>query len=250
MAREIKEICLSLSGGGARGAYHLGVLQYLDEQNIKIKAISATSIGSIIGASYASGVSPKEQLEILKSSEIKSMFSFNWFKKSIFKINIKAKILDKLIKFKNLNELKIPLYISAVDLYTGSEKSFDSGDIKTLCKASCALFPIFETVKYEDMLLADGGIINYMPISELFKYKYPIIGVDLHPVSYEKIESSIFSTFKRASFLLIYGQNNDSKSTFDFLISSKEIRKYSIFSFKNFDKLFELGYKEAKLTLA
>jgi len=245
----LKEVTLSLSGGGARGAYHLGVLHYLDEHNIKVKAICATSIGSIIGASYAAGVSPKKQLEILKSAQIKKLFAFNYFKKSIFKVNMESTLIDELIPVSKLEDLKIPLHVTAVDLYAGRELYFDSGDIKTICKASSALIPVFPAVKYENNLLADGGVINHMPIQALKKYDYPIIGVNLHPLNYEKNKNTFLGNFKRSVFISVYSSANNVKELCDFYISSQEIKKYSIFSLKNFDKLFELGYQEAKKLL-
>ena len=104
----MKEITLCLSGGAARGAYHLGVLQYIEESGIEVKAISATSIGAIIAASWLSGVSAKEQLAIFKSREFKKIFSFNFFRGSLFSIDTTAKIIKKLVPKKILKIFLFP----------------------------------------------------------------------------------------------------------------------------------------------
>ena len=249
MAREIKEVALCLSGGGARGAYHLGVLHYLDEQNIKVKAIAATSIGSIIAASYAAGVSPKEQLEILKSKEVKKLFKFNWFKESIFNIDIEAEILKKLVPITNMNELNIPLYITAVDLDEAQERVFYTGDIYQLCQASSALVPFFKAVKIDEKTYVDGGVFNHIPVAPLINLNTPILGVNLHPFVNNKAALSLFSYLKRSIVSSMQKNVQKAKEVCEYFIESQEITNYSILSLKNFDALFELGYQEAKRTI-
>lgn len=249
MAREIKEIVLALSGGGARGAYHLGVLHYLDEHNIKVKAICATSIGSIIAASYAAGIPPKQQLEILKSKEVKKLFKFNWFRTSIFNIDTNAAILKKLVPFTNMNQLSIPVYITAVDLDEAQETIFNKGDIYQLCQASSALIPFFKPVKIEEKTYVDGGVFNHIPIAPLINSKIPLIGVNLHPFINNVSVFGLFSYLKRSITSTMQKNTKKAKELCDYFIESPKITNYSILSLKNFDALFELGYQEAKNTL-
>lgn len=241
----MNEISLALSGGAARGAYHLGVLHFLDKQNIKVKAISATSIGSIIGASYAGGVTPKEQLEIFKSKEFKDIFSLNLFGGSFLKADYKAKIIERLLPVKNLEDLDIPLHVTAVDIQTGEENYFSSGNTQLICLASSALVPIFAPVEYDGNKLIDGGIVNHMPTEPLKQYPYKIVGVDLHPVYPKNINNSIFSNFKRAIFIRAYKRSAAFENLCDIYISSPKLENYSIFSLKHLDEMFKLGYEDA-----
>ncbi len=245
-----KSISLALSGGGARGAYHLGVLHCLDEMNIKVDAICGTSIGALIGVSYATGVKPKEQIEIFKSKEFKSIFSFRLFGSSFFKINQNAKILNKLVLKTRLEDLSIPISITAVDLNSGENLYFKSGDAITLCMASCALVPVFEPVKYQNMLLADGGIVNHMPLGNLENSGLPILGVNLHPIFDTTIKSTLWQNIKRTLYIMTFSQNRQSQEKCDILITSPKLSRYSIFSFKYLDELFDLGYNDAKNILA
>ena len=250
MAGDQKEIVLALSGGGARGAFHLGVLQYLDENNIKVKAICATSIGSIVGASYASGVSPKKQLELLKQKSTKKVFSFSWFRESLFNIDLKSKAIDSLINKEKLEQLDIPLYLTAVDLESGEEISFERGDLKTICTASSALVPVFKPVEYQGRVLVDGGFFNHMPYKPLKKYDLPLVGVNLTPLVKKPSRKRFMSYLKKVMAIRMFIAAESQRGEYDYYISNDEILKYSIFSFKNFDKLFELGYEEAKNVLS
>jgi NTE family protein len=250
LVREKTDIVLSLSGGGARGAFHLGVLQYIDEQNITVKAICSTSIGSIVAVSYASRVSPKEQLAILKSKSLRKMFSFAWFKESIFKVDMDSEVIDALVKKDKLQDLNIPVYITALDLQSGDEVVFSSGDIKTICQASSALVPAFRPVEYEGRVLVDGGFYNHLPFEPLKKYNLPIVGVNLHPLLKKKSRPRLMSYLKKVIAIKMYKRVDMQKDLLDFYISNDELANFSIFSLKNFDELFEMGYEEAKKVLA
>ncbi|WP_345994037.1 patatin-like phospholipase family protein [Sulfurimonas sp. HSL-1716] len=242
----MKEITLALSGGAARGAYHLGVLQFIEESDIEVKAISATSIGAIIGASWLSGVSAKEQLAIFKSKEFKKIFRFNFFRNSIYRLDSTAKIVQKLVPKKNIQDFDIPFYVTAVDLNSGQNLYFDSGDIKTLCFGSSALVPIFAPVRYNGYKLADGGFIDHIPTQPLKAFPFEIVAVNLHPICKREVNDGIMSYIKRVLYISMYRDTFDAKINSDIYITSKKLLDYSIFSFYHFDELFELGYHDAK----
>ncbi len=94
MAGALK-ISLALSGGAARGAFHLGVIAALERNNVEIAAVSGTSIGVVIAVSVGSGVSAFDMLRLFKSRAFRKVFQFNYFKKGILRINEKATILKR-----------------------------------------------------------------------------------------------------------------------------------------------------------
>lgn len=245
----MREISLALSGGAARGAYHLGVLQRIDEMGISVKAICGTSIGAIIGASYLSGVTPKRQLEIFKSSEFKDIFSFNYFRKSIFKINYSAQIIKELVLYDRLEQLSRPMFATALDLTSGKEKYYNSGDTKQICFGSSALVPLFAPVEYDGLLLVDGGFINHMPYLPLLEYECPIVGVNLHPNTIAKKQNSIYDFIKRTTYLNTFSNTQNSENHCETVITNDKLRDYSLVSFKYLDELFELGYADARAML-
>ena len=243
------QVSLSLSGGAARGAYHLGVLHYLDEQSIEVKAICGVSIGAIIGASYASGVKPKKQLEIFQSKEFKKIFSFNWFRGSFFDVDHNADILKELIPKERIEELPLPFWISVLDITHARNMIFDSGNIKEICLASGSLTPVFKPVIYDDSLLVDGGFVNNLLIDPLKGLPFKKVAVNLHPFDRDFQKRGFFAFIKRVAFLSTFSQVLTSEAECDILITSPQLRQYSLFSFENLEAMFDLGYEDARRIL-
>lgn len=241
----MSDITLALSGGAARGAYHLGVLHFIEQNEINVKAICATSIGSVIGASWLSGVSAKEQLELFKSKEFRKVFRFDFFRRALYRVDADAAILDRFIPKKNIQDLEIPLYITAVDIDSGENIYFDTGNLKKLCLASSALLPLFAPIVYQGQRLIDGGFVNHMPLEPLKSLGLKIVGVNLNPIIKKDISPNIFSSTKRAFEIAAYKESGQIKADCDLYISSKKLLDYSLFSFKHFDELFALGFHDA-----
>jgi NTE family protein len=240
------QISLSLSGGAARGAYHLGVLHYFDEMHIEVKALCGVSIGAIIGASYASGVKPERQLQIFKSKEFRSVFSFNWLRGSIFDVDYNAEIFKELIPVEQIEDLSIPLWIATLDITHAKSFLFNRGNIKELCLASSALAPVFKPILLNNSLFADGGFVNNLVIDPLKNFPHKIVGVNLHPIEREYHKKGFFSVAKRIIFLNTFSAVTQSEDACDILIASPKIRDYSIFSLSKLDAMFELGYEDTK----
>ncbi len=112
----IDNLAIALGGGAARGAFHLGVLHYCEENNISINAYSGSSIGSIISASHASGVKAKEQLKIFASKDVRQALKFNYFRNGLLKIDSTNKIIKELLPIENLEDIPKPVYVNAYDV--------------------------------------------------------------------------------------------------------------------------------------
>ncbi|MEA3513227.1 MAG: patatin-like phospholipase family protein [Campylobacterota bacterium] len=243
---EQRRYCLSLSGGGVRGAFHLGVLQYLYEQNIQIEAISGSSIGAIIGAFYSAGIEPKKQLEIFSSKEFKEIFKFNYFKQGVFKIDEKAKILKNIIPYKNIEDLPIPLYVSTLNMTKQKKEIYNKGSILPILLGSSAIIPLLKPIKYNNQLLVDGGFVDNLPISKLNKYNSKIIGINLHPMVKFNEPKSTYNLIKKTFRALWLNHTLNSIDNCDIYITTPQLLDYSLFKFKNMKSLYELGYEEAK----
>jgi NTE family protein len=179
-------LALALGGGVARGAFHLGVLDFCEQHNIDIKAYSGSSIGAIISASHASGVKAKEQLKIFSSKELKQAIKFNYFRNGLLKIDHTNKIIKELLPIENIEDIPKPLWVSAYDLKKKELHYFNSGDTLTLCMASSALIPIFKPILYKEMLLIDGGLFDNIPIKPLENKGYDIYAINLFARSGEQ----------------------------------------------------------------
>lgn len=238
---------LVLSGGGARGIFHLGVLQALEELNVRINQISGASIGAIIGAFYLAGNSPIKIFEFFDSGRYKKTFKFNIFNGSLFKVDSQSSLIDEMMcGIKNIEELPKLLFMSVTDVKTGKVLYKNSGDIKRLAIASGALYPFLGVVEMGNEKLIDGGIMDNFPILPFTSSKNMIIGSNLHPNVYSPKQMIL----KRMAFLSTYWRDMEQKvEKCSVYLSSNELPHYSILRIKNADKLFTLGYDIAKKAL-
>lgn len=155
------KIALILSGGGARGVAHAGVLKVLENYGIKPAFIIGTSVGSIVGAAYSAGISPDEIIEIFEKEE-KMFFKLSYYR--YFSQRTMTRILESILRrYLPLNQLEntnIPFYINAADLKRCERIIFSKGNLTELVLASSAVPFLFEPVSYEDYILVDGGVID------------------------------------------------------------------------------------------
>ena len=246
-----KKFAIALGGGAARGAFHLGALHFMEKHNIQIDAYAGSSIGAIIAASHASGVKAKEQLKLFSSKELKSALKFNYFRNGLIHIERDNKILDKLLPIHRLEDIPKKVYITAYDLKKKRLHYFDKGNTHILCMASSALIPLFKPISYKNMYLIDGGLFDSVPIKPFDKKLYDILAIDLFPKSdsLEKKKKDPIKTLKKKLFTQLYENYIFTLENTNQYLSTLELRDYSMFSFKELDECFKLGYKEAKKTL-
>jgi len=241
-------LALALGGGVARGAFHLGFLDFCETHNIKIQAYSGSSIGSIISASHASGVSAKEQLKIFSSKDLKQAIKFNFFKNGLLKIDHTNKIIKELLPIENIENIPKPLWINAYDLKKKELHYFNSGDTLTLCMASSALVPVFKPISYKEMLLIDGGLFDNIPIRPLENRGYDIYAIDLFAKSNEHKTKKFnpLKSIKKSLFKQLHSNHKYSLENTNYYLGSPHIRNFSLFTFKELEECFKLGIKEAQ----
>jgi len=129
-------IGVALGGGFARGLAHVGVLKVLEEANIPVDFIAGTSVGSVIGAAYASGISAKELEEIAALVRFKDFSRWTFSRFGLFSNDKMALFLKKILRCKTFEELRIPLAVAATDIISGDAVVFTSGDLVDTVRAS------------------------------------------------------------------------------------------------------------------
>lgn len=159
---------LALSGGAARGLAHIGVIEVLERNNIPVEVITGTSMGAIIGAAYARGLSAAEiktQALDLSWQKLAPMIELNPFQPSgIFGVRrIKRKLRD-FIGDPDFGELEKPFACVATDIFTGEAVALSSGKVLDAVLASMALPLIFKVPKMGRRYLVDGGITDPLPV--------------------------------------------------------------------------------------
>lgn len=212
------KIGLVLGGGGARGGAHIGVLKVLEREGIKVDYIVGTSVGSLIGALYAGGISAEELENIALSGFIKRVYKtrlpvvktacipfIKLYKKARKKpyyaglygdYKLRKEINRLIAEKKGDTDLDITYNAVATDLISGETVIIDSGDVGLAVQASTAIPGLREPIKFGDKLLVDGGILENIPIKEAKKQDLDIIiAVDIDPAR-EACSCSDFSTFE------------------------------------------------------
>ncbi|HNW43908.1 MAG TPA: patatin-like phospholipase family protein [Elusimicrobiales bacterium] len=163
---------LALSGGGARGFAHTGLLEVLEDSGFPVDYVSGTSMGSVIGALYSSGVPVADIWRfVLDASDLKVSRDFRSIKL------VSLIIRDKLITPKYINQfidrrlggltfekLKKPFACSAMDIRTGEKIVFTEGPVDMAVRSSVNLPGIFAPVQYRQRYLVDGGVVDFIPV--------------------------------------------------------------------------------------
>jgi NTE family protein len=195
------KIGLALGGGGVRGLAHISVLETLDDLGIKPSIIAGTSMGAIIGALYASGMSGKEirkrissniilkddtwqDIVAKKSNLLKLVKSFSAEIPRGGFINTQGffEYLFSEIRKRTFEELEIPLLVIAADYWTAEEVVFEKGDLLSALQASMAVPGVFAPVPFAGKVLVDGGVVNMVPYDNLLERADFTIAVDVSKV--------------------------------------------------------------------
>jgi NTE family protein len=242
MAGALK-ISLALSGGAARGAFHLGVIAALERHNVEIAAVSGTSIGAVIAVSVGSGVSAFDMFRLFKSRAFRKVFQFNYFRKGLLCINEKAAILKEIAPVARLEQMKIPTFVTCVDLPSGEIVRFSEGETIKLAIASSALIPIFRPIAYENYTLIDGGFMDNLPVEPLLGLSYPVVSINLFPPRTQP-KRHIFSSLERAIYLSILASSKRQIEQSDLCISDSSLDDFGLFTFGQIEACFELGYRK------
>ncbi len=244
---DMKRFGYVLSGGGARGIAHLGVLKLLEETGIQPNAIAGTSSGAIAGALYASGKSPEEILELFKRNHLFGWSNIAWRKDGFFSMDVLRKLLHEAIGQEHFDGLKIKLFVAATDLIKGRSVIFSTGNLVEAIVASASVPVVFEPVKYDDMLLVDGGILNNFPAEPLKDSCDVIIGSYVNKIekgipnhSFLKTKNILDRCFHLAIANSAYLKVNDCD-----VFIEVPLHGFDMFDVKQADKIFETGYQTA-----
>jgi NTE family protein len=166
-----KRIALVLSGGGARGIAHIGVIEELERQGYQITSIAGTSMGSMVGGVYALGKMEefKEWVCSMDKLKVFSMVDFTLSKQGLIKGDKALKKMRDFIPDTHIEDLKIPYAAVAVDLIKREEVVFKKGSLYHAIRASIAIPSVLTPVREEDALLVDGGVMNNIPINHVHR---------------------------------------------------------------------------------
>ncbi|MDI6804128.1 MAG: patatin-like phospholipase family protein [Bacteroidota bacterium] len=275
------KIGLALSGGGARGIAHIGVIIAFEEEGIPIDYIAGTSMGSIVGGLYAAGYSGEAQKDIVHQIDWEGIFNENpepgseliskryGMMESIVVLRFKfwdvyipfglmngQRINDELFKYtaqanyaakSNFDSLSIPYRPVVVDISTGEVVAIDKGDLAQAIRGSMAIPFLFYPAKINDRYMVDGGVLNVIPTDVVKDMGADIIiGVDLEglfPMGTEP--TNLMEIADHTIDIMIRELKQKNIALADVLIEP-QLGQHSSTDYSEFDSLIGKGYCAAK----
>jgi NTE family protein len=192
----MKTFALALGGGGARGIAHIGVLEALDELGLRPAAIAGTSIGALMGAAYAAGLSGKDirhyviklahdraevwrRLVVARAGSFASLFAAGFGSASLVDAEkFCTQFMPEAVP-EDFAGLRIPLTVIASDLYRRRQVALSSGPLRPALAASIALPTVMRPVVIDDQILVDGGATNPLPFDQLRGTADLLVAVDI-----------------------------------------------------------------------
>ena len=275
---------LSLSGGGIKAAAHIGALKAFEEEKIKFDCVSGASSGSIIATMYALGYSSDEMWKLFKKyykkikyvewkQVIKMILGLIFTRRLVIDGLNSGKVIEKIINeickksyVENINEIKMPLMISMVDLQKGTvyiassqekrkvlqdnTKYISDIPIATEVRASCSFPVVFSPCKFDGLQLIDGGTRENLPWKGLKEY-----GADeVYGIAFDTILAknqcckNMIEVAARAMELQGRELANYEKEGIDHLITIC-LKKVALLDSSQIDVLYKMGYEETKKQL-
>lgn len=179
------DIAVALGGGGVRGNAHIGVLRVLEREGFRIRAIAGTSAGGMVAAAYAAGISPDELETRMRNVDQSRLYGFHLGSgPCLLGVGGIEKVLNEILGDLAFEDLETPCGVTAVNLATGREKHLREGRLVDALMATIAIPGIFPPKRWGHYNLADGGVLNPVPVNLarlLAPSRMPVVAVVLTP---------------------------------------------------------------------
>lgn len=257
VAHDVKhKIGLCLSGGGALGFAHIGVLQALEDHQIFPEAISGSSMGSIVGAIYAAGYTPSQMLQFIKDGKLYKITNIMNFHPAFWKIGLSdhaplLTLMNEFIPNNSFDKLEKPLHVCVANLTNGNwEIISQSEKLDMWIAASCSIPGVFNAMKINSMMYVDGGLLNNMPSQPLREKCEFIIGSDVIPHLTAKKKLRPRDTLVKSLRVAQHQSSLPGRALCDFLIEPEAIEKYNEFNFESYQSIYQYGYRAATQFIA
>jgi NTE family protein len=241
------EVKLVLSGGGARGFAHIGILIGLAELGVKPIAISGTSAGSLVGVFLADGFHPTEIKEIFEKHKFNKNLNFLDLKAGLFSSSSLYELINKNLRTKHIERLPIPFYVTTTNLQNGERTTFSSGEIADRVVASCSIPILLPPVYINEIPYVDGGVTSNLPVEPFIpKSEVKIIGVNVNPIEAYSPNSNIISSIDRTIKLCLKESVDKNAKECDLFIEPKGIENYQLMDNQKIQEIIQLGYNHLK----
>ncbi len=273
------KVGLVLSGGGAKGFAHIGVLKELENANVKIDYIGGTSMGAIIGGMYCAGYSADQIETLIREIDFFSVIQDNvpreektYFEKAFMEktavtlpvkrgniglplglskgqnvLNLLTEILSPVDEISSFSKLPIPFYCIGTDIETGEEVVLENGSLPLALRATASFPTLLNPVEVNNRLIVDGGVANNFPV-DIMKEKGVdiIIGVNVQGTLLQRDQlTSVASLLSQIVNFQMYRKTDEQIKKLDVHIHP-DIKGYSVVSFDDKDAILKEGERKAK----
>jgi NTE family protein len=289
VSRRGEKIGLVLAGGGALGMAHVGVLKVLEEQHIPVAYVAGTSMGSIVGAAYATGQTVPEMEKVLKESDWDEIFSDgvareelpyrtkSGYNREIYgdtKISLEGgklvtpfgvvqgqrllPVLQRLYSNapaspSDFNTFRIPLRVVAADIETGEAVVVSKGDLPTAVRASMSVPGVFAPVEMDGRLLVDGGVVNNLPMDVVRKMgatRLIVVELNADLKKKDELQNPLATAGQIISLLLAQNSALQKKTlTKKDILIEPDLTGFSAVDFAKATELIQLGEEAARRML-
>lgn len=238
-------IGFALSGGFIKGFAHLGVMQALLEHNIKPDILSGVSAGALAGVFYADGNEPYKVLDFFHGHKFQDLTKLVIPKVGLFELGEFVDFLKSNLKAKKLEDLQIPLIVTATDLDHGRPAHFHKGDIAERVAASCCMPVLFAPVKIEGTHYVDGGVLMNLPVTTLRRICAKVVAINVSPLMATEYKMNIVSIALRSYHFMFRSNTFPEREKADLLIEPYNLYGYSNTELEKAEEIFMQGYNAA-----
>jgi NTE family protein len=227
--KEIK-IAYVLGGGAFRGYSHIGVLKTLETNNIYPDFIIGTSVGSLVGSLYATGIDSHELQQLSLSFVSNSLIDFSLLNPGFFDKSSLKKLLNRHLP-KNFASLKTKFFAVATNLNNGDATVFSSGDLRKSVLASCSIPILFAPEYIKNIPYVDGGLVSPLPVNFAKNLGADIIissDISLQPEKID-LQTGKFSLFLQSLKIINKSliKHEEKNSTFTIKIDTNFLSSFS-----------------------
>ena len=231
-----------LSGGGARGFAHLGIIDALQEKGITPDIISGVSAGAIIGAFISSGKTPHETHQILKAGNLFRYTALTIPGNGLLKLDGLQKLLDKEIPFRQIEDLPIPLIIGVTNVTDGKTEYLSEGPLSKVILASSSIPVLFSPVEMDGKLYCDGGLLENIPVNPLVGICRKIVVCNISPLQKPAEVKNLIQMAIRTFHISIHSRIKEAQKHADIYIEPEKLTQLELLSVSQADEAYETGY--------
>lgn len=251
-AKRGKVFGIVLSGGGALGYAHIGVLHAFEEEGFNPQYVAGASMGAVIAAFYSNGMTALDIMKMARDEKFYKTSKIISITVGLDKLGMSSHkhvsaLLDKYIPHNSFDSLERKLYVSATNLNTQRSEIISEGDrLKEYVLASSSIPGVFEAIDIDGIVYVDGGVLNNFPAQAIRNKCDVLIGVDVQPYSPKMKLNNVIDVSLRSLYTLVNVNSLEGRGMCDYLIDSYAINDYTIFDFNKIEEIYLYGYNLGK----